>query len=88
MAASSKTTQEPEPYYNLAPHKGSFEVSLDGILVWSKRQRKRWPDSEDVATRCMLIVDNELEGQDHSLFHFQHFEEYKAMLKTSRKTDT
>ena len=44
-------------FQNIDPRVGAFEVSLNGILLYSKLKSKLWPNVARVANRCAKICD-------------------------------
>ena len=42
-------------YYDQIPRLGAFEVSLNGVLLYSKLVSKMWPNVAAVANRCANI---------------------------------
>ena len=42
-------------YYDQIPRLGSFEVSLNGVLLYSKIKSKLWPNIKSVATRLANV---------------------------------
>ena len=56
------------PYYQMVPRIGAFEVSHQGVVVFSKYVGNYWPNCQTVADKCKGIVDAILSGQDTSMF--------------------
>ena len=52
-----KTNQPDKQFYDLRSALGSFEVSYKGRLIWSKRARGRWPNVQEVAQRCIKMIN-------------------------------
>jgi hypothetical protein len=52
------------PYFQQVPRTGSFEVSYKGMLIFSKLKGGYWPNCELVADKCMMVVQDEMEGKD------------------------
>lgn len=43
------------PFYDVVPRIGAFEVSFNGVLIFSKCLSGCWPNFMSVATRAMEI---------------------------------
>ena len=50
------------PYYDIQPKLGSFEVSCDKDLLFSKRLSKYWPNWNIVAEKCEKLLEYRKEG--------------------------
>jgi len=48
--------------YNLAPIIGAFEVSYNGVLLFSKFESGLWPNIKLVAKKCYLARQSLLEN--------------------------
>jgi hypothetical protein len=44
------------PFFQQVPRTYAFEVSYKGLLIFSKLQNKKWPNSELVAEKCEGII--------------------------------
>ena len=49
-------------YYDQVPRLGAFEVSLNGVLLYSKLVSKLWPNTIAVANRCANICNDYEQG--------------------------
>ena len=45
------------PYYQMVPRVWTFEVSHQGVMVFSKLNGKYWPNCQIVADKCTGLVD-------------------------------
>jgi hypothetical protein len=50
------------------PRTGAFEVSYKGMLVFSKLKGGYWPNCELVADKCLMVVQDEMQGKDCSQY--------------------
>jgi len=50
------------------PRTGAFEVSYKGMLVFSKLKGGYWPNCDLVADKCMMVVQDEMQGKDCSQY--------------------
>ena len=50
------------PYYEVVPKIGAFEVSVNGILIFSKLLSGLWPTYPAIGARCKQIAESIKEG--------------------------
>ena len=44
-----------QPFYEMVPRMGAFEVSFNGVLLFSKMLSKVWPNPTSVANKCSRV---------------------------------
>lgn len=49
--------KDDDPYYEVMPRIGAFEVSVNGCLIFSKCLSGLWPHYEALGQRCAEIAD-------------------------------
>jgi predicted Rdx family selenoprotein len=55
--------------YEIVPRIGSFEVSVNGVLLFSKMMSGCWPHATALADRAFKVAEAIDKGQDISQFH-------------------
>lgn len=68
------------PFYDVQPRIGAFEVSYNGTLLFSKCLSGVWPHFQGLANRCSQVVQAAEQGQDISVFQTTG-----AIVKQSRR---
>lgn len=71
---------EGNPFYSLNPAIGAFDISYKGRLLWSKRARGKWPNLDDLAKRCVNLINAIEAEKDDKLaaqYLFENFDHYK-----------
>ena len=56
------------PYFQQIPRIGAFEVSHNGLVIFSKFMSHQWPNWTSVAEKCQLVFENLKLGRDTSQF--------------------
>lgn len=46
-----------QPFYEVVPRIGAFELSFNGVLLFSKMLSKMWPNALAVAQKCEKVVE-------------------------------
>jgi hypothetical protein len=59
---------ESNPYYQMVPRIGAFEVSHQGVVVFSKYKGNYWPDCQIVADKAKGATEAMAKGGDVSQF--------------------
>ena len=59
---------ENNPYHDIKPRSGSFEVSINGVLLFSKCLSKAWPHYAALAKRCAEVTKAIEAGQELKAF--------------------
>ena len=57
-----------QPFYEMVPRIGSFEISANGVLIFSKMLSKIWPNPQAVAGKCGRLNEACASGGDLSEF--------------------
>lgn len=55
-------------FYDCVPRLGAFEISFNGVLIFSKCLSGCWPNFASVAHKCAQIAQAFDQGQDISVF--------------------
>lgn len=48
---------EVQPFYEMVPRLGAFEVSFNGVLLFSKMLSKVWPNATAIGNKCVRVAD-------------------------------
>jgi len=51
-----------QPFYEMVPRIGAFEISVNGVLLFSKMLSKIWPNPQSVAGRCQRLCEVASQG--------------------------
>ena len=51
-----------QPFYEIVPRIGSFEISVNGVLLFSKMLSKIWPNPQAVARKCQRVCETANQG--------------------------
>ena len=52
------------PYYDVLPRIGAFEVSFNGVLLFSKLLDRMWPHYGALAGKCLKVAEAADKGED------------------------
>ena len=53
-----------QPFYEMVPRMGAFEVSFNGVLLFSKMLSKVWPNATAIGNKCQKVDEAVGQGQD------------------------
>ena len=53
-----------QPFYEVVPRIGAFELSFNGVLLFSKMLSKMWPNALSVAQKCEKVIEAVDQGAD------------------------
>jgi hypothetical protein len=54
------------PYYHQVPRLGAFEVTYQGMLLFSKLKGGVWPNWDILSEKCEKVVQDAAAGKDCS----------------------
>ena len=61
-----------EEFYEMIPRLGAFEISINGVLLFSKLQSGAWPHNKVFAAKAQAVVQELKNGGDISHFTTQN----------------